>query len=206
MNAMTGGPVPGYEAATALIVVDVQNDFADPGGSLYVPGGESVVEPVNEQIAAARAGGATIVFTQDWHPPESPHFESGGGRWPPHCVRRTWGADLHPGLDTDADLILRKGTRGEDGYSAFTLLDPLTGASTQTGLAPYLLERGISTVVVVGLAADVCVLATVTDAAALGFEVVVPLPATKPIGAGEAVSEAIDSMRDAGVQVVGAIG
>jgi nicotinamidase/pyrazinamidase len=101
-----------YQPSTALIVVDVQNDFADAGGSLYVPGGETIVEPVNQEMLAARAGGATIVVTQDWHPPDSPHFEAGGGKWPPHCVRRTWGAELHSMLDADADLILRKGTGG----------------------------------------------------------------------------------------------
>jgi nicotinamidase/pyrazinamidase len=190
-----------YQPSTALIVVDVQNDFADAGGSLYVPGGETIVEPVNQEMLAARAGGATIVVTQDWHPPDSPHFEAGGGKWPPHCVRRTWGAELHSMLDADADLILRKGTGGEDGYSAFTLYEPGTGATRQTGLEACLRQRDTSSVVVVGLAADVCVMATAIDAAQLGFDTVVPWVATRPIGGGTAVEQAIRSMRDVGVDV-----
>jgi nicotinamidase/pyrazinamidase len=83
---------PGYDAQTALVVVDVQNDFADPDGSLYVTGGDDIIPAVNEQIAAARAGGATVVATQDWHPPSTPHFTTDGGTWPVHCVRATWGA------------------------------------------------------------------------------------------------------------------
>ena len=85
-----------YDERTALIVVDVQNDFADPGGSLYVAGGDDIVPLVNDEIHAARAAGATVVLTQDWHPPATPHFTTDGGVWPVHCVRGTWGAALHP--------------------------------------------------------------------------------------------------------------
>ena len=82
----------------ALIVVDVQNDFADPKGSLYVKGGEMVVPVINEQVEAARAAGALVVYTQDWHPTSTPHFQKDGGIWPVHCVKETWGAELHPDL------------------------------------------------------------------------------------------------------------
>ncbi|MEQ8717669.1 MAG: isochorismatase family protein [Acidimicrobiales bacterium] len=158
-----------YDAATALVVVDVQNDFADPGGSLYVHDGEAVVAPLNDEIDAARSAGATVVLTQDWHPMESPHFTDGGGTWPRHCVRGTWGAELHHDLNADADLLLRKGTGGEDGYSAFTVIDPRTAARSATGLAAYLDARGVTSVVIGGLAADVCVKATATDAHDAGF-------------------------------------
>ena len=82
----------------ALIVVDVQNDFADPKGSLYVKGGEMVVPVINEQVEAARAAGALVVYTRDWHPTSTPHFQKDGGIWPVHCVKETWGAELHPDL------------------------------------------------------------------------------------------------------------
>ena len=85
---------PRFDAATALLVVDVQNDFADPGGSLYVEGGEQVVPPVNELVGTAQNGGSAVFYTQDWHPASTPHFEKDGGIWPVHCVMSTWGAEL----------------------------------------------------------------------------------------------------------------
>ena len=84
--------------ARALIVVDVQNDFADPAGSLSVAGGEDVVPFINAQVEAALAAGAPVFYTQDWHPPSTPHFARDGGIWPVHCVAGTWGAELHPDL------------------------------------------------------------------------------------------------------------
>ena len=74
-----------YDGATALLVVDVQNDFADPAGGLYVRGGEQVVPLVSVEVGAAQNAGATVVFTQDWHPQDTPHFEKDGGVWPVHC-------------------------------------------------------------------------------------------------------------------------
>lgn len=189
----------------ALLVVDVQNDFADPGGSLYVAGGEDVVPLVNEEIAAARRAGATVVLTQDWHPPSTPHFLDGGGTWPPHCVRGTWGADLHPGLDRDADLVLRKGTGGEDGYSAFAVVDPESGSRAPTGLGGYLRERAVTEVVVVGLAADVCVRATALDAVHAGLRTSVRWDATRAVDvrAGDG-DRARHDLEAAGVVVLGA--
>jgi nicotinamidase/pyrazinamidase len=194
-----------YDQRTALVVVDVQNDFADPEGSLHVPGGDAIVPVVNAEIAAARAGGATVVTTQDWHPPTTPHFTSHGGTWPVHCVRATWGAELHPDLVREADLVIRKGTGGEDGYSAFTVLDPDTGDASPTGLGGYLRERGVQHVVVVGLAADVCVKATALDAAALGFDATVRWDATRAVEveAGDG-DRALAELRHTGVHVADA--
>lgn len=187
-----------YDASTALIVVDVQHDFADPGGSLYVDGGEHVIPPLNDEIDAAREVGATVVLTQDWHPIDSPHFSDGGGTWPRHCVRGTWGAALHRELNTDADLLLRKGTGGEDGYSAFTLIDPVTAARSATGLASYLDARGVTAVVIGGLAADVCVKATAADAVDAGFTTTVLWSMTRPVeiepGDGDRARAALEDM------------
>jgi nicotinamidase/pyrazinamidase len=161
-----------YDAHTALIVTDVQNDFADPHGSLYVQGGERVVEAVNGEIGGASSAGATVVYTQDWHPASTPHFEKDGGVWPVHCVAGTWGAGLHPDLELAADAPrVRKGANGEDGYSGFTMRDPLSGEDMPTGLERLLHDRGIERVVVCGLATDYCVSATALDAARLGFHV-----------------------------------
>ena len=152
-----------YDPRTALIVVDLQNDFADPKGALYVPGGERVVAVVNREIARASDGGAVVVFSQDWHPPDTPHFAKDGGIWPVHCVRDTWGAELVPGLDVTGPVI-RKGVGGEDGYSAFGVRHPVTGEESPTGLSALLREREVERVVVVGLATDYCVKETGLDA------------------------------------------
>src|ERR1700737_2679904 len=105
-----------FGGSTALIVVDVQNDFADPGGSLYVSGGEDIPAIANSEVAAALGGGSVVVYTQDWHPASTPHFVTDGGVCPVHCVGGTWGAELHPDLRVTGPRV-QKGTGGEDGYS-----------------------------------------------------------------------------------------
>jgi nicotinamidase/pyrazinamidase len=160
-----------YDERTALVVVDVQNDFADPAGSLWVAGAAAIIPRINAAVAEAGDAGATVVYTQDWHPEVTPHFAKDGGIWPVHCVADTWGAALHPSLTVAADAPrIRKGTNGEDGYSGFTMRDPVSGATTPTPLAGLLRDGGISRVVVCGLATDYCVNATALDAIALGYE------------------------------------
>jgi nicotinamidase/pyrazinamidase len=161
-----------YDGETALVVVDVQNDFADQSGSLYVKEGEAVVPVANSQIAEAEAAGALIVYTQDWHPESTPHFEKDGGLWPVHCVHDTWGAMFHADLRVNGDVV-RKGTGGEDGYSAFSVRDPLSGDTAPTILDGLLAQRGVERIVICGLATDFCVVETVTDARELGYPVVV---------------------------------
>ena len=160
-----------YDGRTALVVVDVQNDFADPAGSLAVRRGEEIIARVNQEVERARAADATLVYSQDWHPEVTSHFAKDGGIWPVHCVAGTWGAELHPALRVDGERI-RKGTGGEDGYSAFTVRDPVTGAESSTALEGLLRDRGVERVVVCGLATDYCVRATALDARRLGFETV----------------------------------
>jgi nicotinamidase/pyrazinamidase len=159
-----------YRPGVALLVIDVQNDFTDPRGSLSVAGGADLIETINREAALARSNGARVVYTQDWHPEHTPHFAQDGGIWPVHCVRDTWGAELYPALDVpDGSPIVRKGANGEDGYSGFTMRDPTTGQTVPTELEPLLREAGVDEVVVAGLATDYCVKATAIDAAGLGF-------------------------------------
>ena len=158
-----------YDPTTALIVVDVQNDFADSAGSLYVKGAADVVRMVNGETRRAAEAGAFVVYSQDWHPESTAHFAKDGGIWPVHCVGGSWGAELHPELNVVGPSV-RKGANGEDGYSGFTMKDPTTGETTPTELEGLLREKGIRKVVVVGLATDYCVSATALDATRLGFD------------------------------------
>ncbi len=193
-----------YDEHTALVIVDLQNDFADPAGGLSVAGGEAVVPMVNDELLAAAWAGALIVATQDWHPESTPHFAKDGGIWPVHCVGGTWGAELHPALALPDDAPrVRKGTNGEDGYSGFTMRDPLTDDETRTELEGLLLERGITRVVICGLATDYCVKATALDAVRLGFDVTLlrATVAAVDLSAGDG-DRSLAEMADAGVQLI----
>jgi len=193
-----------YDASTALVVVDVQNDFTDPAGGLSVSDAVAILPEVNARIAACRAAGGLVVYTQDWHPEHTPHFLTDGGPWPVHCVRDTWGAALHPELVIDGPVV-RKGVDGGDGYSGFSVRDPVSGDVSRTELDSLLVQHGIERVIVVGLAGDVCVAATAEDSAALGRPTFVPLAATRMVelepGDGQ---RAIERLRAVGVAVLDA--
>ena len=192
--------MPDYGPRSALLVVDVQNDFADPNGGLYVHGAERIVAEVNEAVASATAAGALIVYTQDWHPPTTPHFEKDGGSWPVHCVHDTWGAAFHPDLRVeDGAPVIRKGIGGEDGYSAFSVRDPRSGEAWETALGSLLRDRMIQRVVVCGLTTDYCVVETVTDARGRHLEVDVLTRAVAAVEVREGDEQrALDRMRDVG--------
>lgn len=191
-----------YAPSSALVIVDMQHDFADPAGSLYVRGGEELVTPIEREIAAAQEAGATVVYTQDWHPEHTPHFQADGGLWPAHCVADSAGAALVPGLPVVGPL-LRKGTGTEDGYSGFSEVDLATGATKGTDLSTILDEAGVMDVTVVGLAGDWCVKATAIDGVGLGYTVTVPLALTRFVELEPGDSErAVADMRAAGVTVL----
>lgn len=169
-----------YGNTAALVIVDVQNDFADPVGGLYVKDGEVVIPVVNAEIAAARSAGAKVAYTADWHPASTPHFAKDGGIWPVHCVADTWGAKFHPNLIVDGPVI-RKGVGGEDGYSGFSMKDPNSEVISPTGLADLLHRWGITDVVVAGLATDYCIKATVLDGMSAGFKVTLLRPGVRAV-------------------------
>lgn len=195
----------------ALLVVDLQHDFL-PGGALGVAGGDEVVAP----IAALAQRFATVVATQDWHPPGHVSFASShpgaspfttlprafGPQelWPDHCVRGTRGAALHPGLpDELVTLVLRKGTRREvDSYSAFRENLGPGGVRATTGLGGWLRARGVVRVFLCGLARDFCVRFSAVDAAAEGFEVVVVDDLTRAVFPAQA-AETDAALQAAGV-------
>lgn len=165
---------------TALLIIDVQNDFCH-GGALAVPGGDAIIAGINHIVGAF----PVRVLTQDWHPaehssfavnhPGAAPFESimmaygAQTLWPVHCLQGSPGAAFHPELDVNAaDLVLRKGFRPAiDSYSAFFEND----RQTPTGLEGYLRSRSVTAVHCVGLALDYCVCDSAVDAAKLGFKV-----------------------------------
>lgn len=169
-----------YTPTTALLVVDLQNDFASPRGNLSVRDGEAVVPIANAEIARARAAGSLVAYTADWHPATSPHFAKDGGTWPDHCIADTWGAEFHPGLVVDGPVI-RKGVAGEDGYSGFSTRDPETDERASTELGDLLRDRGITDLVLCGLATDYCVLQTALDGIREGFGVTVLRDAVRAV-------------------------
>ncbi|MDE2708292.1 MAG: isochorismatase family protein [Chloroflexi bacterium] len=194
--------MPAYDPQTALIVVDIQNDFAHPDGSLYVRGAEQVVVNANRAIAEATDAGALVVYTQDWHPADTPHFEKDGGIWPVHCVGDTWGAQFHDELISDAGPVVRKGVDGNDGYSGFTTRDPQSGDERATDLEDTLLKAEIERCVVVGLATDYCVKETVLDACRQGFEVLVPTNSVAAVNLQPADGDAaLTAMSEAGAVI-----
>lgn len=198
--------------ASALIVIDLQNDFC-PGGRLAVADGDAVVAPVNAMMADFDA----VILTQDWHPQDHMSFaENHPGAeafslieadygpqvlWPAHCVIGTEGAAFHRDLATDrADLVIRKGFRsGIDSYSAFFENDH----RTPTGLAGYLRERGLDRLTFAGLAHDFCVAWSAVDAAKLGFAVRVVESACRAIDLDGSLARARAEMRAAGVELEG---
>jgi nicotinamidase/pyrazinamidase len=146
---------------TALIVVDIQNDFC-PGGALPVAEGNNVVPILNKYIEKFKNAGAPILFTRDWHPPDHSSFKAQGGPWPPHCVQNSEGARFHPDLALSPEgEIVSKADKRDEAYSFFQ----------GTDLAAKLHERGIKRLLVGGLATDYCVKETVLDGLKYGFEV-----------------------------------
>lgn len=179
----------------ALLIVDVQNDFC-PGGALAVERGDRVVPVLNEYAARIDGEGGAVYASRDWHPSETRHFQSGGGPWPPHCIRNTEGAAFHPELALPAGaVIITKGDNPrDDGYSAFD-----GHASDGRSLADLLRASRASRLLIGGLATDYCVRASVLDAIDQGFDVVLLLDAIRGIDAEEGdVARAIDAMLRAG--------
>jgi nicotinamidase/pyrazinamidase len=165
---------------SALIVVDYQNDFCLPTGTLYVPGGETIVSIINAYIAKFRESGQLVIFSRDWHPQTTPHFkcfENPQG-WPPHCIHDTPGAEFHAELDLgDNPLILSKGMHHSDAYSAFDA-DGLINGKT---LDSFLRTSNVGHVSICGLATDHCVSATAKDALQLGYKVTILTDACKAV-------------------------
>lgn len=177
----------------ALLIVDVQNDFC-PGGALPIKEGDRVIPVLNTWIDAAQKKGIPVYASRDFHPLRHISFREMGGQWPPHCIEDSEGAAFRSDLHLPPDAVkITKGVRmDKDQNSAFD----------ETGLASQLRREGIHRVWVGGLAQDVCVLATVLDARAEGFDVMVLKEAMKPVTP-EGGEQAVRKMKEAGAHIIG---
>lgn len=187
------------QAKDALIIVDVQNDFC-PGGALAVRGGDEVVPVLNRAIDKFSAAGLPIFATRDWHPAKTSHFKAYGGLWPVHCVQGTGGADFHPGLHLNKDVVVVSAGMlpTEEGYSGFQATD-----ASGSGLAELLRRKGVERLFVGGLATDYCVKHTVLDGLKEGFKVTLLVDAVRAVNLSPDDGErAIDEMTKAGATTV----
>lgn len=191
---------PRVEPDSALLLVDVQNDFC-PGGALPVAEGDHVVPVLNAWTRAFIAAGRPVFASRDWHPANSVHFVTGGGPWPPHCIQGTPGADFHPGLELPPEVaVLSKGMNPAEsgGYSAFEATD----AEGRT-LAERLRQAGVRRLYVGGLATDYCVRASVLDALRAGLTVTVIGDGVRGVDVTPGDSaRALDEMKAAGATVI----
>ncbi len=180
---------------SALIIVDLQNDFC-PGGTLAVKDGDAVVPVLNRYIEYFTAAGLMVIATRDWHPEKTVHFIGNGGVWPVHCVKGTHGAEIHPGLRLPPQtVIVTKGERpDEDSYSGFEGKGP-----SGEKLADMLREAGVEHLYIGGLATDYCVSHTALDGLDEGFAVTVLTDAVKGVDIRDGDSEkALERLRERG--------
>lgn len=187
--------------STALVVVDVQNDFCE-GGSLAVTGGNAVAAAIAALVATGDY--RHVVATQDWHHDPGAHFSDHPDyvdSWPAHCVVDTAGSSLHEALrHSTFDAVFRKGAHAA-AYSGFEgTTDP--GDEQSVGLAQWLRDREVTALDIVGIATDHCVRATALDAARAGFATRVLLDFTAGV-ARESTDRALIELRAAGVELVG---
>lgn len=183
------------EPDSALLVVDVQNDFC-PGGSLPVRDGDQVVPALNRYIEAFRQAGRPILASRDWHPERTTHFQAYGGTWPAHCIWETHGAEFHAELRLPPEaIVVSKGMGAdEDSYSAFEARD-----EEGRMLAEMLVDRGVRRLYVGGLATDYCVKHSVLDARKAGLDVIVLGDAVRGVDLRPGDSDrSIEEMRTAG--------
>ena len=196
---------------TALLIIDIQNDFC-PAGALEVAGGNEIISDINQEMKKYEC----VVLTQDWHPKGHSSFAiSHKGKnpldvvempygdqvlWPEHCVQGSQGAEFHCKLDSDrANAVIRKGSNPLiDSYSAFFEND----RTTATGLDGYLKSLGIEKINLVGLATDFCVNYSAQDAAKLGYNVSVFEGMCRAIDLNGSLEQARSAMRDSGVELI----
>lgn len=204
------------QSRSALLVIDVQNDFLPPNGALAVPGGDEIVSACSDLVEQFER----VVYSQDYHPAGHSSFASSHPNaapydvvtvsygeqtlWPDHCVQETKGCAFSPGLVvTDKVMVVRKGYNPDvDSYSAFYENDK----SSDTGLREYLDAEGVDTVYIVGLAYDFCVKYTALDAKRLGYRVVLVRDCCRGVGLPGTMESADAELAAAGVEFENTVG
>lgn len=187
---------------SALLVVDVQNDFC-PGGALAVEAGDQVVPELNLWIDRFSREMRPIAYTRDWHPPNHCSFRDQGGPWPVHCVQKTRGAELHPNLKIKGPVFDKAFTPNEEAYSGFGGFLVVDGNISDLSLAEWLRSRAITHVYVGGLTTDYCVRTTTLDALKEGFSVSVLGDAIRAVNVQpDDGRRAVEEMKQAGAELV----
>jgi nicotinamidase/pyrazinamidase len=184
---------------SALLIVDVQNDFC-PNGTLAVPEGDAIIPVLNKYIKIFSSGKLPVFASRDWHPKKTTHFKEFGGPWPEHCVQDSHGAHFHPVLRLpEGAIILSKGMDPEaDSYSAFQAVD--TKGNEFTDL---LKKFSIKELFVGGLATDYCVRWTVLDALKFGLRVFLLMDGIKGVNLRENDSHtAVEEMMNLGAKKI----
>lgn len=188
-----------YLRHSALLVLDMQNDSVGPAGSIYIRGAEGLVSYINQCISDAQEQQAPVLYSQEWLPPDSPHFDI----WPAHCVAGSWGAELAEGLFIDTGSVVRREPGKKDYHSAFATREPDSRALVATGLDRLLREREIRRLVIVGISLDHAVATTARDARGLGYVVDVDLAGTLARDADTASLERLRAeLADSGVRFI----
>jgi len=180
---------------SALVIVDVQNDFC-PGGALEVYNADEIILVINRYMELFRGKGLPIIASRDWHPRETKHFEKYGGIWPEHCVQRSFGAMFRAGLLLPPDtLVFSKGMDPErDDYSALQARN-----DTGTSMTDVLKKVGIRELYICGLATDYCVRQTALEGLHLGFSITVLVDAVRGVELNPGDSKrALDELEAAG--------
>ena len=210
----------------AVLLIDIQNDFL-AGGALAVPNGDDVIPIANKLLAKKSIKFDYAVASQDWHPHEHKSFASQyQGRvvgeqvilegitqtlWPDHCVQGSFGSELSALLYVDRiDAVFQKGMNPyRDSYSAFfdnverRNVNRLIGCSGDTGLHNWLSERSVHSLAICGLATDYCVLFSVLDAVALGYDVTVVIDGCRAVNLKSGDERrALSKMKEAGARLV----
>jgi nicotinamidase/pyrazinamidase len=196
----------------ALVLIDLQKDFL-PGGSLAVEEGDQVIPKVNNMLNHSFD---LVVATQDWHPANHGSFASNHENkkpgdiidlqgteqilWPDHCVQNSEGAEFADDLDTEKiDKIIKKGTDPNiDSYSGFYDNEH----KKATGLHDYLKQKNIDSLVIAGLAADVCVRFTALDALELGYKTQVVKDATRAVEKEEGYKQTMNELKEKGAELI----
>lgn len=183
----------------ALSVTDVQNDFL-PGGALGVPYGDAIIEPLNNVVDLFKKKGLLIFFSRDWHPPDHSSFKNQGGPWPPHCVQKTRGADFPSTLHIpEGSIIISKGAQKDrEQYSTLGARD--SEGNTESDMMK---KHGIRRAFVAGLATDYCVLNSVKDILAEGYEVYVLTDAIRAVNVNPGDGDkALEEMIQGGAKLI----